>query len=322
MRFAFSDDQRLLQRTVRELLEKECTPQHVRAGGRIPGLWRKLSEIGVPALTVSARRGGLGLGMVDLVLLLEEAGRAALPEPVVETVAVAAPILARAGGHEWLPLIASGDATASVAVRDGFAAYAEDASVVLVQRGDDVAVVARDDASLVPQPSLDPTRPLHAVSATLRGATVIPGAAAEAFDRAAFGAAALLLGVAERVIEMAAAYAKERRQFGQPIGAFQAVKHLLASAFVRVEFARPVVYRAALTLDDDASPDRARDASHAKAAASEAATTACRAALQAHGAIGYTEEHDLHVWLRRGWALASAYGDASWHRDRLATLVL
>ena len=132
-------------------------------------------------------------------------------------------------------------------------------------------------------------------------------------QRAAMGAGAVLLGITERLITMAGDYAKERTQFGKPIGSFQAVKHLLADALVRLEFARPAVYRAAwsLTVDDDDAP---LHASMAKALASDAATAAARTALQVHGAIGYTWEHDLHLWMKPAWALAAAWGDSTAHR--------
>ena len=127
--------------------------------------------------------------------------------------------------------------------------------------------------------------------------------------------------MAERMIEMTAEYAREREQFGQPIGSFQAVKHLLADALLRLEFARPAVYRAAWSVAHG-EPTRARDASMAKAFASEAARAAARVALQVHGAIGYTWEHDLHLWMKRAWALAAAWGDAAWHRERVAQWLL
>jgi alkylation response protein AidB-like acyl-CoA dehydrogenase len=142
-----------------------------------------------------------------------------------------------------------------------------------------------------------------------------------AFDRAAFAASAVLCGIADRVIELAAMYAKERHQFGKPIGSFQAVKHLLADALLGLEFARPAVYRAAWSIATDA-PGRGRDASMAKALASEATMNACRSALQVHGAVGYTHEHDLHLWLTKGFELAHAYGTAAWHRERVARAVL
>ncbi len=144
------------------------------------------------------------------------------------------------------------------------------------------------------------------------------GVAAEAAvallaDRAAAGTAALLVGLAERMLAMAAAYAKERHQFGKPIGSFQAVKHLLANARVALEFARPATYRAAWSLAT-AQPTLSHDASMAKAMASDAADLAARVSLQVHGAIGYTWECDLHFFLKQTWALSRAWGDAATHR--------
>jgi alkylation response protein AidB-like acyl-CoA dehydrogenase len=147
------------------------------------------------------------------------------------------------------------------------------------------------------------------------------GAVARAFDRGALATAAQLLGVANRLIEIAANYAREREQFGKPIGSFQAVKHHLANAMLALEFARPVTYRAAYSIAH-AHGDSPTHVSMAKAYASDAALLAARTALQVHGAIGYTWEHDLHLWMKRAWALAAAWGDASWHRERVAQAVL
>lgn len=144
---------------------------------------------------------------------------------------------------------------------------------------------------------------------------------AEAADRAALGAAAVLVGAGRRLVDLATAYATQREQFGRPIGAFQAVKHHLATAFVEVEFAKPVVYRAAWSLAHGA-PDASRDASAAKVAGGEAALLAARTALQVHGAIGYTAEHDLHLWMELAWRLAAAHGTTDEHRARVAAAVL
>ena len=143
-----------------------------------------------------------------------------------------------------------------------------------------------------------------------------------AFDRGALAAAAQLLGVADRLIEIAADYAREREQFGKPIGSFQAVKHHLANALLALEFARPVTYRAAYLGRPRRTATTSTHVSMAKAYASDAAALAARTALQVHGAIGYTWEHDLHLWMKRAWALAAAWGDASWHRERVAHAVL
>jgi alkylation response protein AidB-like acyl-CoA dehydrogenase len=142
-----------------------------------------------------------------------------------------------------------------------------------------------------------------------------------AFDRGAFASAAELVGVARRLLDMTVEYVKIRQQFGKAVGSFQAVKHLLAEAHVGIELARPCVYRAAYALARREA-DRAIHVSMAKAYASDAATRAACAALQCHGAIGYSFEYDLHLWMKRAWALAATWGDAAWHRDRIATAVL
>ncbi len=146
-------------------------------------------------------------------------------------------------------------------------------------------------------------------------------AAALAFDRGALAAAADLVGVARRLLDTTVAYVKVRHQFGKPIGSFQAVKHHLANALLGLELARPMVWRAAYTFQDETyaggHPERGQHVSMAKARASDAAIATARAALQCHGAIGYTVEYDLHLWMKRAWALAAAWGDAAWHRARV-----
>jgi hypothetical protein len=141
-----------------------------------------------------------------------------------------------------------------------------------------------------------------------------------AFDRGAWGTAAVLVGLAQRMLDLTTEYVKERHQFGVPVGSFQAVKHHLADAALQLEFARPAVYRAAwsLAVRDN---DRSRDVSMAKAMASDAAQFVGRQALQCQGAIGYTVESDLHLYLKRSWALARSWGDAWWHRDRVGALL-
>jgi alkylation response protein AidB-like acyl-CoA dehydrogenase len=335
MRFSFDEDHRTFASALRELLEKECTPEHLRdvAGtGRSLDRWQLLAEMGVTGLTVPADHGGLGMDEVGLVLLLEEAGRAALPEPIVETIAVAVPLLSEIGAPDlvsrWLAQVAEGRAIMTVGLeRLGHVADAHVADLLLLQSGDELHAVTSDQVQIEPKATLDPTRRLFDVNWNPEAATRIADgdrardAMEGAFDRGALAVAAQLLGISDRLIEMGAAYATERQQFGKPIGSFQAVKHLLADARIRLEFARPVVYRAAFSVAHDL-PDRSRDVSMAKAVASDAAEQASRAALQVHGAIGYTEEHDLHLWLKRARALAAAWGNAAWHRDRVAATVV
>jgi alkylation response protein AidB-like acyl-CoA dehydrogenase len=337
MHFAFSREQDMFRDTARELLHKHCPPAAVRsawgeASGRVPGLWPRLAEVGLAGMTVPEALGGAGLGELDLVLVLEEAGRAAAPEPLLETTAVGAPLLRDAGTpalrEAWLPRVASGEAVLAVGLEGvPYVAFAAAADLLLLQDGDDLHAVPRGAVSLTPQPSVDGSRRIASVAwspdRTTRFASGEDACrhAARAFDRGALAAAAELLGIARCLLDTTVAYAKVREQFGKPIGSFQAVEHHLASVLVKIELARPVVYRAAYSCVHD-DPARPVHVSMAKAQASDAALTAARAALQCHGAIGYTVEHDLHLWMKRAWALAAEWGDAAWHRARVGARVL
>jgi len=337
MRFGFSEDQLLLQRTVREFLEGECTPAHVRSlwetpTGRSPEFWSRFAEIGVPGLLVPEAHGGLGMDEIDLVLLLEEAGRAALPEPVIDTALVGASLISEIGDAElcarWLPKLAGGEALVAVGhAVSPFVSDAHIAALLLLQRGDEVHLVDPRDAQITHQPANDPSRRIFSVAWTPSpdGAVARGGRGralwAAALDRGALGCAAQQLGVADRLIELAVAYACQRKQFGVAIGTFQAIKHMLANLKVQLEYARSVVYRAAHSTARSLA-SRSVDVSSAKVAASAAAVAAARTALQVHGAIGYTWEQDLHIWMRRAWSLDLAWGDAAWHRARVADAVI
>jgi alkylation response protein AidB-like acyl-CoA dehydrogenase len=309
MRFAFTDDQKLFAEGLRELLTKECPPATVRAAwddgtGHAPELWAHLAEMGVFGMLVPEADGGMGGSEVDLVLLLEELGRAAVPGPVFETAAVVAPAL--------------GDAAivGTVAI-DGspYVPHAHVADVVLVPGG----LVRTADATLTDVDGIDGGRRLF----TIAGASTEAVEYDEelAFDRGALAAAAFLVGLSERMIDVAAEYARQREQYGRPIGVNQAVKHLLADALLKVEFAKPAIYRAAWSIAER-EPLRARDVSMAKAFASDAAYRTSRSAMQVHGAIGYTWEADLQLWMKKAWALQRAWGDATFHRRRVADSVL
>lgn len=337
MDFRFDEDQLRFQESVRSMLAGECPAERLRelAGtdtARSPDLWRKLAELGLTGLLVPEADGGLGLGAVDAVLALEETGRAALAEPLVDTAYVAAPLLARLGDHaiakQWLARIASGDAIVALGhPANAFVADAHVASLLLLERNGEIHAIDPTAAKLTAQPSIDPLRRLFSVEWAPTAATRVASgdqaraALQEAYDRGAFASAAQLLGLATGLVEAAVAYACERQQFGQVIGAFQALKHLLANVTVRIDFAKPVIRRAAFTIDH-ARPERDVAASHAKAAAGEAAAMAAKAALQVHGAIGYTWEVDLHYWMKRAWSLEQAWGSSAAHRARIAERVL
>ena len=338
MRFAFDGDQQLFAETVRDFLASQCTAADVRdawssPSGRSLDRWHKLAAMGVAGLTVPEECGGLGLGETDLVMVLEESGRAALPEPIVETVAVGVPLLVdvasgRPETDALLAVVAAGEAWLGVGLAgQAFVADAHVAELLLLQSGDELHGVRPDEAHLTAQPSTDGARRLFGVdwspssASLLASGPVAVAASSAAFDRGALGVAAQLLGISQRLIDMTADYARERQQFGKPIGSFQAVKHHLADALLALELARPVVYRAAWSVAHNAT-SRAVDVSMAKVYASEAGDRAARVALQVHGAIGYTWECDAQLWMKRAWALGASWGDARWHLRRVKAAVL
>jgi alkylation response protein AidB-like acyl-CoA dehydrogenase len=309
MKFSFSADQLAFRDAFRELLDRECTPDVARES-HVPELWKRVGEMGV----LGIRRE---LDEVDLVLLLEEAGRALLPGPFLATAAVGVPALTETGEKEWLDPVSSGDAVLAVGLQGEPVAFADVADVLLLGSDGVLHAVPRDRVQLERVESFSRARPRFRVHWEPTDSERLDVSAEEAFERAALAAAAEAVGVAARLIDMGAEYAKQREQFGAPIGSFQAVKHLLANALVKLEFARPAVYAAAWSLAEGV-PDQARAVSLAKAMATDAAMLAARNSLQVHGAIGYTEEHHLHLWLKAAWALSLAYGDAAWHRARVA----
>ncbi len=357
MDFAFSDEQDELRQAVRRVLAAECPVAALRTfDAAAPeqrttlarARWAVLAELGAPGILVSEPEGGLGLGDVDLVGVFEEAGWAALPEPLMETAGLAAPTLAAllpapmaaAALHALIEgpatfavggidVTESGPTSPTTVSADGLLCTprvlgARDATIFLLacqdpDSGWQLHAVPATSCVVEATPALSSTRDMAVVHWPLSADTLLAyGVAAEAVitllaDRAAAGSAAFLIGLADRMITLAADYAKERQQFGRPIGSFQAVKHLLANARVKLEFARPATYRAAWSLAT-AQPSASHDASMAKAMASDAADLAARTALQVHGAIGYTWECNLHFFMKQTWALTRAWGDAGTHR--------
>ena len=311
MKFTFDDEQLALRDGVRALLAKECTPDHVRASwdtetGRSPQRWQAIADLGVLGVAVPEELGGMGLDETWLVLLLEEAGRAALPEPLGEVLAATGLIVDAAPEslrQEWLPRIISGEVTAVTALSEE--RLVDDphvADLLLVAEGGELHVVDPGTAELTPAPTLDRSRRRFSLTPRLTARSCLAHRAdpmlAKAADRRDLAEAAYLLGTARKLVDLSKTYALEREQFGVPIGSFQAVKHQLASVLVKTEFAAPAVYRASWSIATD-SPGRTEHVQMARTLAGQAAHLAARTALQVHGAIGYTEEHDLHLWLRR-----------------------
>ncbi|MGA5463020.1 acyl-CoA dehydrogenase family protein [Mycobacterium sp. NPDC050041] len=313
MNFEIDEQQRDFAASIDAALGAADVPGAVRAwaaGDPGPGrkVWAQLADLGVTALLVAEEFDGIDAHPVDLVVAAERLGRWCVPGPVTESIAVAPVLLA---GDERSAALASGELIATVALppRVPRAVDADTAGLVLL--ADDHGV--RDGSAGAPHESVDPARKLFDVNASgeSRAADV-----ARAYEFGALATAAQLVGAGQAMLDQSVEYAKQRHQFGRAIGSYQAIKHKLADVLIAVELARPLVYGAALSLADG-SPDTARDVSAAKVAASDAALLAARSALQTHGAIGFTHEHDLSLWLLRVQALRSAWGDPAWHRRRV-----
>ncbi|NLU68358.1 acyl-CoA dehydrogenase [Streptomyces sp. HNM0574] len=326
MRFLPDDAQRDFARSLDAMLGAQDTPSAIRAwaaGDQGPGraLWARIADAGVLALAVPERHDGLGPLPVELAVAFTELGRHAVPGPLVETAAAAALLTAlddRPAAAERLPAVAAGKTAVSLCPLSPATPYALDADAadaVLVVEGDTVRLAA--SAGPV-QRSADPARRL----ARPRGGTVLaqgPGvaaAAARAAELASLLTAAQSLGLGRALLERTVAYVRQRTQFGVPVGSFQAVKHRLADTLVALEFAEPLLHAAALGLADGA-PSAGRDVAAAKVTAGEAACRAARTALQLHGAVGYTEELDLSLWIRKARPLRDAWGTPAACRARV-----
>jgi alkylation response protein AidB-like acyl-CoA dehydrogenase len=281
-----------------------------------------MTEQGWLGVDVPEDRGGVGLGIVEVAVLLEEIGRHCAPAPFLPTV-LATFAFGAAGDHATVERLLAGDAIACVAWGHGPVTYAPSADVGVVITGDTVYSVDVAAAGRPPrEPAMDLTRELGWLPVDTNTATVLGGRelAAALLDRGATYAAAEMLGGAQRVLEMAVEYAKDRVQFGRPIGSFQAVKHRCADMLVDVEGMRSTVYWAAWSIGaNDAETSVA--ASTAKVWCSDASKRVMASALQVHGGIGFTWEHDLHFFLKRAQLDQLSFGDASWHRGRLTSLL-
>jgi alkylation response protein AidB-like acyl-CoA dehydrogenase len=377
MDIGFSEEQELLRDTARKFLDGECTTKFVREmmateAAVTHEFWRQLAENGWLGITFPEEEGGAGLGLIDLVVLMEEVGRAVMPGPYPATVLLGGAVITAAGSpeqrREWLPRIAAGEAKATLAAtepnarwdaagitavaregRGGFAlsgvkmfvpdAHLADVLVVAARSRDGSTMEDGVSLFLVPKdaagldirllPSVDETRKLCEVK--LDNVTVPASALlgelhqgwpvlARVIDRAAVALSAEICGAAQRVLDMTVEYAKLRVAFGKPIGSYQGVKHKCADMLVEIENAKSLTYYAAWAIDED-DADAAIAASMAKAAASDAGRKVCAAGIQLHGGIGMTWEHDLHLYLKRAKADEVAFGDATWHRERVARLM-
>ena len=328
MNFDFNDEQREIKSTAREFLTARFKPEKVRALAESESpyddeIWAEMCELGWPGIAISEGHGGQGLGTVELVILQEELGYSCAPSPFVSN-AFSGALIESAGSDEqrsrWLPGIAAGTERGAAALtpdEEPIVGAAEGASVLVLNDGDGARIVEPDDATLEPLALIDTTRAYFRVSAD--GGDPLPGDVSAAVDKAVVALSAELVGVAQRALEMATDYAKEREQFGRPIGSYQAVSHRLANMLYDTEEARSLTYYAAWCAD--AEPESLPlAASMAKARASDAAASVTHDALQTFGGIGFTWEHDLHFLLKRAKVSGQLLGTAREHRERVADL--
>jgi alkylation response protein AidB-like acyl-CoA dehydrogenase len=350
MDLTLTEDQRLIQSTARELLDSRAAAAGARAVAGNPAgysahLWKEITELGWTGLAFPEENGGVGEGFLELCLVIEELGRARVPTPLVPTVACCGMPILRHGTETqragWLGAIARGEVMSYVAggdvlaqrsgdgfVLDGeasFVPYAEAAGQLLVtarHRGGPVAVLVDAAAPGVGREPLDVIAdPMHRVrftSVAVPGARVLGGAEAVAAITA-YGTAAVcaeMVGGAQGVLDMTVAYAREREQFGKPIGAFQAVGHHCADMAIDVLASRFTAYEAIWRLASGL--DATVELSVAKSWVSDAYQRVCALGHQVHGAIGFTAEHDLHYFTRHAMASALAFGDADFHTERVA----
>jgi len=383
MNFGFNEEQELLRSTARKFFDNECASETVRKlmdgpEGMTPDLWKKIAEQGWTGLIFADEHGGMGLGFVDLVVLMEEMGRAVVPGPFFSTVLLGGLAIREAGTEPqkkaWLPKIASGEARATLAWMEPSAelgargitlqATAKGAGFTLdgtklfvhdAHTADVIVVAARTSAGKDPQaeqnpedgvslflvpkgtpgltvtllPTMDQTRKLCEVgfANVSVGADALMGQAgagwaplSRVLDSATVALCAEMCGGAQKVLEMTVEYAKIRQAFGRPIGSYQGVKHKAADMLVDVENSKSITYYAAWAMDEGV-PEGPLAASMAKAYVSDAYRRVAGAGIQLHGGIGFTWEHDLHLYFKRAKGSEFTFGDATWHRERVAQLV-
>jgi alkylation response protein AidB-like acyl-CoA dehydrogenase len=326
MNFDFTEDQHEIKRTARDLLTKRSTWAKVREaaeGGRYDlDLWRELGELGWPGIAIAEEHGGQGLGVVELVILLEELGFACAATPFLGT-ALAGLAIQSAGSPEqqarWLPGLASGELRGALGA-PGLIPDGDGADVLVLVTADGMCLVDSGQAGAQAVDAIDPTRRHASVTdAVAQAGEPLPGDIELATDLGRTAVSAELVGIAQRALEMGVAYVKDRQQFGTPVGAFQAVAHRCAQMLRDTEMARSATYHAAWAADAD--PERLPEAAGvAKAAASEAGREVTSSSIQVHGGIGFTWEADVHWLFKRAQIDAALLGGAGAQRGRLARM--
>ena len=330
MNFDYTDDQQAIKSTAHDFLAARFKAEHLRklaeAGEYDDSAWNEIAELGWPGIFIGEEHGGQGLGVLELAILCEELGYALAPVPFLSN-AAAGLVIQHAGSDDqkqrWLPGIASGKERGAVAyVKDGAAELVADvdsASLVVVVEGGAARVVEPGDLKAERVDTIDSTRRFSRVQADTGAGEELEGDASGGIDPIAVAIAAELVGVSQRAMEMAVEYAKDRQQFGRPVGVYQGVSHRCAQMLLEVESARSASLYAGWAADHEPETLPLAGAM-AKAYASDAGWRVTASALQVHGGIGFTWEHDLHFFLKRAKTDGHLFGTASEHRERVAAL--
>jgi alkylation response protein AidB-like acyl-CoA dehydrogenase len=357
MQFGLSESQEFLKDSARKFFAGECPSSEIRRlmetdTAYDAGLWAKLTDQGYTGIIFPEEYGGVGLGKVELMLLMEEAGRALLPGPFFSTVVLAGSVLDAVGSSahkkKYLAPICRGEVRATVAILEtgaswdpshvqltaangkltGEKLFVSDAAVanfilVVARNGVFIVDAKAPGLKITPMSAMDLTRKLYVVefkdtpAEELGPLTNLP----RAFDVASAALAAELVGGMQRTLDITVEYAKTRKQFGKPIGMFQAVQHQCADMYLETESSRSAVYYAGWALEENA-PDAPVAVSIAKMYSSDAGRTVGNRGIQIHGGMGFTWENDLHLYYRRAKASENAFGDATFHRERIASLII
>ena len=329
MELEFTADQEELRASVRAVLARECPMSLVREvvekGTPADGLWARMVELDWPALTISEAHGGIGLGFIELTVVLEELGRVVSPGPFTPTAAFFAPAVRECGDDEqaarFLGAVASGSLTGTLAFAGQPAVEVDTVDEVVVTDGERVVVVPRAQLQVTPVDAFDKSRPLGRVElhGDVERSRVLarPDRLARAVEEATVALAVETLGTCQWIFDTALEYAKQREQFGVPIGSFQAIKHKFSDMYVAIERARATAYFAAVTIAED-DERRTVAASMAKAAVGDAQRLIAQEGIQTMGGIGYTWEHDMHLAVKRAKSGDALFGNAAEHRARIA----
>jgi alkylation response protein AidB-like acyl-CoA dehydrogenase len=331
MQFGLTESQQVMKNSAREFFPAECPPAEVRrimetSTAHDDKLWRKIAAQGWCGIVIPEEYDGLGNGMVELAVSMEEIGRALIPGPFLSTIAAGAVIDATAEEpfkRKYLPAIASGELIATAALDKNFVPDAAVAGVILTAETDGIYAY-ESGVETTPMPVLDMTRKLYRIDTSNAQGMRIGGAQnfGRAIDIATMALCAEMTGGMQRMLDQTVEYAKTRKQFGRPIGQFQAVQMMCADMLVLTESSRSAAYYAAYSLEHETREESAIAVSVAKSYASDAYREVGNKAIQVHGGMGFTWENDLHLYYRRAKACEVMFGDARTHRERIAAAVI